>query len=163
MGLVRTETTRINGITYTASTMPAARSIYVLTRLTALLGEGVVSIFMSAMGMALDDRDNSDAISAAVRELFSDPRVMSKMLIKAAGAAADPEGPFKGDGVMAVCRDLLQGVTCDKYRLGEAEGEGGPVLGPMFDAHFQGHTMEIMQLAGWVASLNFLGPTTASV
>ena len=81
MGLVRTETTRINGITYTASTMPAARSIYVLTRLTALLGEGVVAIFMTAMGMALGEKDNSEAISTAVGELFSDPRVMSKMLI----------------------------------------------------------------------------------
>ncbi len=162
MGLVRTETTRINGITYTATTMTAADGIRVLTSLTHLLGEEVVAIFMTAMGMALGDKDNSDAISAVVGELFSDPRVMSKMLIKAAGVSADPDGIFKGDGVMTVCRQLLQGVTCDKYRLGEAQGEGGPVLGAMFDAHFQGHPMEIMQLAGWVASLNFLGPTTAS-
>lgn len=142
--------------------MTAADGIRVLTSLTHLLGEEVVAIFMTAMGMALGDKDNSDAISAVVGELFSDPRVMSKMLIKAAGVSADPDGIFKGDGVMTVCRQLLQGVTCDKYRLGEAQGEGGPVLGPMFDAHFQGHPMEIMQLAGWVASLNFLGPTTAS-
>ena len=163
MALLQAKTTTINGITYTSPGISAARYLYLMPRLTVLFGERLISIFMAAVNMAAGASGDEEKLAAAVGQLATDPKVLSKLLIEAAAKAADPNGIFGGDGLNVICRDLLEGVTCDKYRMGAGLVDGGEVLARgAFEEHFKAHPMELVQLAMWVASVHFFGSTAES-
>ena len=150
MATIKEHHTTIDGVTYTATTLPATQALVILPRLVALFGDGIVSLFMAT---------GEDGMA----ELLENPQVLARVITEVATTAADPEGIFKGKGLL-VLKEILPGVTADKVRIGGDE-EGVEVLGPVlphFDEHFLRRLPHLVKVCVWVARLNFFDPTAAS-
>ncbi len=124
----------INGITYTTKTLPASTGLVIVPRILALMGEKVAALMFAA----------SDA-----EGLLEDPKIRGAIFANLAKNAAETDG-------LLVLRDLLETTKCDKVKIGDVEVEGS--VRDHFDDHFQGRYMHLIEVALWVAQVNFLGP-----
>lgn len=147
MATIKEHHTTIDGVTYTATTLPATQALVILPRLVALFGDGIVSLFMAT---------GEDGMA----ELLENPQVLARVITEVATTAADPEGIFKGKGLL-VLKEILPGVTADKVRIGGDVEVKGPVL-EHFDDHFVMRLPHLVRVCVWVARLNFFAPTAAS-
>ena len=93
MSTIKDHTHTIDGVTYTATTLPATDALIILPRLVALFGDGIVSLFMAT---------GEDGMA----ELMENPKVLASVITTVATTAADPEGIFKGEGLL-VLKDIL--------------------------------------------------------
>lgn len=135
MTIVNTHTQTIDGITYTAKTMPATVGLVILPKLIAMVGEPIVKLMTS-------EKEVRD-------ELVKSPAVLAAVLTSIATSAA------KTDGLLVV-KDLLAGVECDKVRIGETEVPGS--ADTHFDTHFAGRYKHLAEVAMWVITCNFVAP-----
>lgn len=133
---MQTQTKVIDGISYTTTMLPARQGLAILPKLIALFGEPVLKLMFAA-----------DADQRA--ELIRDPKVMASILHSMAASASD------GDGLLVI-QDLFNATEADKVRIGDTTVSGNVAV--HFDDHFAGKYGHLMNVALWVASVNFLGP-----
>ena len=136
---MKTHHTTIDGVTYSAKTLPATQGLIVMPKLLAIFGEVLLKIVF-----AVDD-DERD-------ELIRDPATIAAFLGRMALNAAETNG-------LLVVKELFEGVEADKVKVGEVDVPG-PVLAH-FDNHFSARYGHLFQVAAWLAVLNFLGPSSA--
>ncbi len=144
MGIINKKSKVIGGVTYTTTTFTAAEALVVWPRVLALLGDGLVSMLFSSEA---DERG----------EILADPKVQSAIMVGLAERAADPDGIFKGEGLLELVKDFLQKTTCDQLRIGDttvpdAQGNG---LVTHFDQHFTGRMGHLMEVCMFVGEANF--------
>lgn len=155
----------IDGVTYTATTLPATKGLVLFPRLVSLFGDGIVSLVVASDELPDDeDTDSGDVFQRIIAKLVvaaQSPSTLAMVLARVANTAADPEGIFKGQGLL-VLKQMLDGVTADKVRIGgDAETSGTNVL-EFFDTHFQGRLKHLLAVCVWIGQINFFGSTAAS-
>ena len=127
----------IGGVTYKAKTLPASKGLVILPKLIVLFGEPILKLVLSTTNKEQE-------------HMLEDPKILAALLTNVATKASEDSG-------LLVLRDLMQGVTCDQLRLSEEAIIVGDVYSH-FDTHFAGRYMHLVEVAMWVAKLNFTGP-----
>jgi len=148
MGIVKKQSTVIDGITYTTETLPAISGLVVIPRLVALFGREVLALLFGLMGDAGVDED-------AIEALIADPKVLAAIVANVATNIATAQ--TKEDPT-TVLRDVLRTTRADKVDIGATSPVEGSVY-EWFDSHFSARYAHLMKVVGWVARVNFFGPS----
>lgn len=128
------KTERFDGVEYTTRTLTTSDGLVLLPKIIALFGEPVLKLIM----LNPDDRS----------EYLSDKMIMATILHNVAKNAMN--------GELLVLRDLFKQTECAACRIGESEAPGN--LAKEFDTHFQGRLAHLVEVAFWVATVNFIDP-----
>lgn len=122
----------IDGLVYTSTKLPFSVGVELFTRLTALIGNGIMRALATGQGLA--DVDLGEIAAALVG--------VSERAMK--------------DGLMPTIRDLLARMQCG------SRVPGGPVVGPLagkLDDHFAGEYVHALKVCVFSMAHNFRGPT----
>lgn len=141
MGTVKEHVQRIDGKLYKCKTFPASDGLRLLPRIISLLGEEVANLVFS-----VDD----DGMSV----LMGDGKVRAAIMVKIAERAEENDG-------LLVLRDLMKYTTF--VREHEEKGAPAPVEVPtplldIFDEHFAGDYLHLLNVAMWVGRASFGNP-----
>ena len=136
MAVVGKVTTTIDGVTYTTTMFPATRGLELFIKLARMVDESVLTLILGV--------DFSDF--AAV---ISDPSVVFG-LVRSVATNSEP-AEFS-----AFCRELCEGMTADKVKIGEMEIPGS--VAEHFDGHFAGRYFHLLEVLGWAARAGFGAP-----
>lgn len=129
----------IDGLRYTSSKFPAAKSLEFLGRLGRILGgEGLRLVVMS-----------SGTLGEVFARAGSNPRMFAAVAQILENLLVDPNLP----------RDLLAQTSCASLRpIGE-----GPAGGKNFDTHFKGEIPHLLNVLAFVVTHTFAGFTLGSL
>ncbi len=163
MATIKENNKTIDGIAYTAKTLSTTKALFLLPRIVALFGDGIVELVLASDDMLGDEEADSEQtfrqMIAKIALAVQSPRVLAQVMVKVAETAADPEGIFKGNG-LSVLKDMMAGVTADKVMMGASEPTGGNLsVYEWYDEHFSGRLKHLLAVCVWVGQVNFFDPS----
>lgn len=145
-GVTETHTTVLEGLTYTAHTLPATRALNLLPKLALVLGAEGLELFMRLEAQA-SEAGTPEERSDLRRALMGSPEVVAPLFAYAC-ANADAAGGFS-----AVAREILQTTTCTGIKIGSNAIEAK--VCDHFDDHFKGRLMHLFHVCVWAAQASF--------
>lgn len=130
--------TTIAGIQYKMKELPASEGLVIMPKLISLFGQPILKMLLST----------SDAEQ---EEMFENKAVLAGIITQVSERAVAAEAG------LLILRDLMVGVTADKVRISpDATVEGS--VREHFDTHFARRYMHLVEVAMWVAKVNFIEP-----
>lgn len=127
---------KIDGITYTTTTLPATDGLRIMPKLVDLLGETGMALLL-----ATSDEEKES--------LMENAEITAALMSSIAERAAENDG-------LLVIKDLLASTKCDKIQIGDNFIEGS--VAENFDDHFAGRYMHLIRVAIWVGRASFGEP-----
>jgi hypothetical protein len=145
-GVTETHTTVIDGLTYTASTLPTTRALALLPKLAAVLGSDGLELLMRLETEAAEAA-TPEAKSAMRGALTASPETIAPLFTFAC-ANADAAGGFS-----AIALEILQNTRCTGIRIGDNAIDA--MVHEHFDRHFKGRLMHLFHVCVWAAQASF--------
>ncbi len=139
MGYVKAHSKTIDGVTYTATTLPATQGLAIFPRLVALLGEQGVALLFGAGAESFGN-------------MMEDPKVVGALVTHIAKGITNAGGQPTD-----VLRDIMATCSADKCRMGDTEVQAS--VFEHFDEHFSGDYMHLLKVVGWIGQINFMKPS----
>lgn len=140
MGNIREHRQEIDGKLYVCKTFPASEGLIILPRLISLLGENVANL---VFGIGEEEID----------ALMADPKLTTTIFVRIAERAEQNDG-------LLVLRDLMKYTTHMRRHQepGQKVVEVPEPVYDMFDDHFAGNYMHLLNVAMWVGRASFGNP-----
>lgn len=177
MGTVRTESTEIEGITYTTETFVASEAFDLYAELSTVIPEEVMKLIMLPVSQTIrkkrlgelkdDDPDIDSKIGVALEDLIvtlETPGILAKIMSTVMRQAADHPG-----GLSSLMKRVLRQTKAKPIRLAPAGGghkemKGGEGnVAQMFDSHFDSGLMgmkEAITVCIWVVRQSLGKPSS---
>ena len=166
MGVVRTESTEIDGITYTTKTFAFSDAANLYAELSNVIPQEVISLIIIPVSGAIEkqrkgklkDGDSVDlAINVSMQDLattLESPQILARIIKTVMREASDIPG-----GISSLMKTILRQTTANPIRIGDFEGAGGKMgdLVTHIDTHFGGDIdsiQEAVKVCVWVLRLN---------